>query len=364
MNSPFCDKYFSKTKLVAETARLNPIVKYRVFTRFAGIAALEPMAKVVMKMSEKSSVQILATGTEFEPGDTVAIITGPIQDIVELETQWLQWTALPCYCAAEAKKIMERAGDKIVLDFAARHLYDPVSVALASYGAQVGGIEGASTDVGANAEMYLDRVITEYKNVVEYSDKRIYKQAGIGTTPHALIALFGGDYLAMAEAYTKTFPEEKFVALIDYNNREIDDSLLLLEKLGKHLAGVRIDTCGENFAQVGYEQNGDPKFADEKGVSISACRALKNALKSHGGEHVKIFVSSGFNADKTGKFMEMCPSSIDGIGTGSFIPKGPTATADIFEVDGKNESKVGREWGLEKNKEFYEKETMTYVVGE
>lgn len=362
--NPFTDKYFSKTKKIAETMGLNPIVKYRVFTRFAGVAALEPMAKVVMKMSKESSVEILATGTEFEAGDTVAIITGPIQDIVELETQWLQWTALPCYCAAEAKKIVERAGDKIVLDFAARHLYDPVSVALASYGARVGGIKGASTDIGANAEMYLDRVVREYKNIVEYSDHKIYQKAGIGTTPHALIALFKGDYLAMANAYIKTFPEEKFVALIDYNNKEIGDTLLLLQHLDKKLAGVRIDTCGENFAQVGYNQDGTSVYADEKGVSISAVKSLKNALRNNGGEHVKVFVSSGFNADKTGKFMEVCPSSVDGFGTGSFIPKGPTATADIFEVDGKSESKVGREWGLKKNQEFYNKERITYVIGE
>lgn len=357
--NPFCDKYFTKSKEVAKHAGLNPVVKYRVFTRFDGIAALEPMAELVTQLAPTAKVEILSTGTPFKAKDTVATITGPFQDLVELETLWLQWTALPSYCASEARKIVERAGNKIIFDFAARHLFDPTSVALASYGARTGGMPASSTDVGMSPHDYLDGMIKTYKELID-SDY-VFPAQGVGTTPHALIAIFKGNYDEMAKAYTERYPDEKFVALIDYNNQEVTDSLKLLKTYGKHLAGVRIDTCGENHAETGYKIDGLSTYASESGVTVEAVKALKNALRSNGGEHVKVFVSSGFNAEKTGRFMELCPTSFDGIGTGSFIPKLPTATADIYEVDGQNECKVGREWGLKSVKEFQEKDRQIFV---
>lgn len=359
MINPFCDKYFSKSKEVARVAGLNPIVKYRVFTRFAGIAALEPMAKLIMKLADNVKVEVLATGTPFVPGDTIAIITGRFQDVVETETQFLQWAALPCYCAYQSKEIIKAAEDKIVIDFHARHLFGAESVALASYGASIGGIRAASTDAGSNAEAFLEHTIDSIVHWTK-SPPMIFHKPGIGTTPHAILAIFKGNYEAMAEAYRKAFPLDLFIALIDYNNREIDDSLLLLNKYGKHLAGVRIDTCGENYAQIGSDVDGTPLFSDKKGVSIQAVLSLKTILEKNNGEHVKLFVSSGFNADKVDYFMNAGDSFFDGIGTGSFIPKVPTATADIFEVDGKPESKKGREWGAEKNLEFYKKGITTF----
>ena len=365
MNSPFCDKYFSRSKRVAQVAGLNPIVEYRIFTRFDGVAALEPMAKLIMKLSKDSETQvsILETGTEFKAKETIATIKGRFQDLVELETQYLQWAALPSYCAAKAKEIVEAAPEKIINDFAARHLYDPTSVALASYGAKIGGIPASSTDVGASAEEWLSITANSYVNWLKNPPHQL-PQLGIGTTPHALLAIFNGDYLKMAEAYREAFPYDKFVALVDYNNREIDDTLRLLCKYDKLLAGVRIDTCGENYAQVGNDPVGKPLFAKEKGVSFEAVEALKRYLNGNGGEHVKLFVSSGFGPDKVRKFMEMCPKSFDGIGTGSFIPSGPTATSDIYMVDGKVETKVGREWGLEANKVFENKPTNLFISGE
>jgi len=360
MDNPICDKYFTKSKEVAKHAGLNPEVRYRVFTRFNGIAALEPMAELITKLAPTARVEVLSTGTPFKAEDTIATVSGPFQDLVELETLWLQWTALPSYCAQQAKNIVECAKGKILIDFAARHLFSHLSVALASYGAKVGGIPASSTDVGMNPMLFLDDMLNIYKQWTNGNTRELPVE-GIGTTPHALLAIFKGDYEAMAKAYTERYPEDQFVALIDYNNKEIADSLLLLKKYGKHLAGVRTDTCGENYAQVGYTQSGDLQYADERGVSVNAVRALKNALINNGGEHVKLFVSSGFNEEKTEMFVQNCPSSFDGIGTGSFIPKVPTATADIYEVDGIRECKVGREWGFEANKEFSAKDRQIYV---
>lgn len=346
----FTDKYFTKSKLVAANMNMNPRVKYRVFGRFDGIAALEPAKRLIQGLAPAAKVDILPTGTPFKSKDTIMIVEDHFQNIVELETMFLQWTALPCYCAKQAHDIVQAAEGKQVLDFHARHLYDPTSVALASYGAEVGGIKGFSTDVGANALGYLGTQIAYYREVlnwgIDYTDQLLgSNKKGVGTTPHALLAIFNGDYELMAKAYVDTFPNDNFVGLIDYNNKEVADSLKLLNVLGDKLYGVRIDTCGENIA----EGSTDGKH----GVTYNAVSNLRKVLNECGGRHVRIFVSSGFNVDKTKEFMLSAPNSFDGIGTGSFVPKGPTCTADIFEVDSIRECKKGREWGYEANARFY-----------
>ena len=349
----YTDKYFTKSKLVAKNVDNDPIVKYRVFGRFNGIAALAPVKKLIKVFAPSAKVETLPEGTPFEAKDTIMILEGRFSELVELETMYLWWAALPCYCAYEANKILRVSRGKKVLDFAARHLYGATSTALASYGAQVGGIKACSTDVGANAEKFLEVMACDYHATNDggrgFTNLEFDKQ-GVGTTPHALIAIFRGDYSAMADAYIKTFPSEPFIALIDYNNRELDDSILLLNKLGDKLKGVRIDTCGENVAQRD-EYNSEP---GKTGVVPDAVQALRSTLNNNGGKHVEIFVSSGFNAEKTDRFVQKCGDSFDGIGTGSFIPKGPTCTADIFEVNGERECKVGREWGYDANERFYD----------
>lgn len=347
--NPYTDKYFTKSRLVAQMSGLNPVVKYRVFGRFYGVAALEP-AKYLIAAQQLPDVKIsiLPTGTQFNPGDTLMIIEGRFQDIVELETMYLQWVALPCYCAGKARAIVDAAKGRMIMDFAARHMYGAESVALASYGAEVGGIKAHSTDVGANSLEWLHRLA----NWIAARDYQLgypafeFRNKGIGTTPHALLAIFHGDYLKMADAYLKVYPDD-FVALIDYNNREIDDTIALVKHCGPALKGVRTDTCGENCAQVIGGK------AQLPGVCTEAVEQLRDALDLNGGEKVKLYVSSGFDEEKVERFVGGIGVSFDGIGTGSFIPKAPQCTSDIFEVSGQRESKVGREWGYERNEKFW-----------
>ncbi len=344
----FTDKYFTKAKEVAIANDMNPTVKYRVFGRFDGLAALEPVRLMLQMLAPNALVQILPTGTPFIPGDTIMIIEGKFQEIVELETMYLQWCGLPCYCANQAKFILDSAKEKDVMDFSARHLFGAESGALASYGASVGGIKKFSTDSGANAYAFLSYAVDMYKNMLEHSSwiSRNWNNKGIGTIPHALIALFKGDYIKCAEAYAKAFPNEKQIHLIDYNNKEVDDTLFLLERLGEKLQAVRIDTCGENRFQGMDMLNG---------VCQQAVEMLRKELDKNDGQHVEIIVSSGFDWSKTLDFMTGIPNCFDRIGTGSFIPKLPQCTSDIFEVDGRNECKVGRDWGYNSNRDFYDK---------
>lgn len=63
---------------------------------------------------------------------------------------------------------------------------------------------------------------------------------GMGTMPHALIQMFNGDIVAATQAYHETFPNDDLIALIDYNNDAITDSLKVAREFGEKLKGVRL----------------------------------------------------------------------------------------------------------------------------
>ena len=345
----FTDVYFPKAARVALLAGLDPVVSYRVFTRSDGIAALKPFKMMVEMLCPSAQVRVLPEGCHFKSGDTIGIITAKFRDIVDYESMYLWYAALPSYCALEARKIKNAADDKELLAFENRHNFGAEATALTSYGAYVGGITKSSCHVGANPLNYLEYMINHYKQLIEFTHD-IGPNRGVGTTPHALFAIFRGDYEAACKAYLEAFPDDNIMILNDYNNKEIDDSLVAYETLGEKLHAVRSDTCGENSAQMYQNVPADPNGI--KGIHEGALIALRKALDNNGANKVKICGTSGFNAKKTERFMSFAPDAIDIIGTGSFIPKWPTATADIFEVDGERETKKGREWGYEANDKF------------
>src|SRR5699024_10254599 len=65
---------------------------------------------------------------------------------------------------------------------------------------------------------------------------------GMGTMPHALIQMFRGDIVAATRAYQETFPNDELMALVDYNNDVITDSLKVAKEFGRALSSVRVDT--------------------------------------------------------------------------------------------------------------------------
>lgn len=350
------DKYFTKAKEVCLKSGNDPEVAYRIFTRFDGVAALEPFSAFLRYVNPLLEFHTLPEGMPFESGDTIAIIKGKGSDLIDLETSYLNLIPLSCYCARQATDIMKVCNEKgkVVMDFAARHLYSPMDIVLASYGAEVGGMTGHSTDLGMNARKILNEPTFWDAMLLGFPNQTLdLDSVGLGTTPHALIAVFKGDYSEMTKAYLKTHPEDDYTCLIDYNNREVADALSLLEEFGSQVKGFRLDTCGENYAQIGFEQDGSYKYASETGVTEEGVRAFRNAIDGFERLNPKVYISSGFGFEKTARFLQNCPTSFHGIGTGSFIPKCPTATSDIYEVDGKRECKVGREWMYERNEKFW-----------
>ena len=78
------------------------------------------------------------------------------------------------------------------------------------------------------------------------------------------------------------------------------------------------------------------------GVNPQLVRHVRTVLDMHDFEDVKIIVSGGFTADKIESF-EKARVPVDAYGVGASLIHGDFAyTADIVQVNGRAESKVGR----------------------
>jgi nicotinate phosphoribosyltransferase len=164
---------------------------------------------------------------------------------------------------------------------------------------------------------------------------------GMGTMPHALIEICGGDICKACDIYHETFPAEPVTALIDYHNNVVADSVLVAKHMGKALRGVRVDT---SLALVDhYFDDKDTSGFDPHGVCKELIYALKKALLAEGLDWVKITVSSGFTAQKIAEWTkEGVPVDTYGVGSALVVNNVVGFTGDLVMLDGKEEAKEGR----------------------
>ena len=197
--------------------------------------------------------------------------------------------------------------------------------------------------------------------------------AGGGTIAHAAIASFLGDTAEAMMAFARVLPARvPRIALVDFNNDSVRDSLLVLdamfekyrecmdagyaEEAAKYkLYGVRLDTSG-TLRDVSVQPLGDPAL--DLGVTPRLVFNVRQALDSASerwslpeawkdaahefGRSVRIVVSGGFKPDKIRKFEKLgVPADIYAVGSYLFNNNGTTVTdftADVVRV------KVHGEW--------------------
>ncbi len=163
---------------------------------------------------------------------------------------------------------------------------------------------------------------------------------GMGTMPHALIEICGGDVCKAADIYQNEFPGP-VTCLIDYNNNVVRDALILARHLGKGLKGIRVDTSKSLIDH--YFDDKDTSGFDPHGVCKELIYALREALNKEGFDFVKITVSSGFTAEKIDAWTkEGVPVDMYGVGTSLVDNTVVGFTGDLVELDGKPEAKEGR----------------------
>ena len=182
----------------------------------------------------------------------------------------------------------------------------------------------------------------------------------MGTMPHALIAAFDGDVveatLAFARYVRDREPGVPIVSLVDYANDCVRDSLAVARAMRAEfgdgvLFGVRLDTSGK---LVDRSLMDDPELWGKEslaGVNPHLVRKVRAALDAEAFDYVGIMVSGGFTPSKIRRFAELgLPIAAYGVGS-SILGHGRESdgvvtdfdfTADVVEVDGRPEAKVGR----------------------
>jgi len=344
---PYIDKYFLRAKEILEKDELNPMVKVQVFIRRGDckVYGIDEAIAILCKYSDiqkTGHIYALKEGSLFAPGEIAMLIEAPIQSIIDLETMYLGVLSAETTLKNGGKdidtgkinqkmdQIVELSGKRPVSYFGARHWrFDrDLDIAVACC---TGGATNCSTDEGAKAWG---------------KDCK-----GIGTIPHALEAIYHWQDGLENTVYAATHAFEKHmhpsiprIALVDYANREILDSL----DIAPIVNGIRIDTCGENYMQgvIGASHWSGEAWFRGKGVSLNGVYLIKKLLNDSGYKDVKIILSSGFgNPDKVRAFIDaekgLKTKLFDSLGIGGVF-ESRMATADIISVGGEEIHKVGR----------------------
>jgi nicotinate phosphoribosyltransferase len=205
--------------------------------------------------------------------------------------------------------------------------------------------------------------------------------AGGGTVAHAAIASFLGDTAEAMMAFAYVLPASvPRIALVDFNNDSVRDSLLVLDRLFERyrelvdagnpaeaakykLYGIRLDTSGslrdESVLPIGdpaLDLGVTPRLVFNVRKAIDAAWErwqLPDQWKQGAQEYcrgVKIVVSGGFNPEKIRKFEKLgVPVDIYAVGSWLFNNNGGTVTdftADVVRVKVHDQwvdmAKVGR----------------------
>ena len=286
-------------------------------------------------------VRSLYDGEIATPGEPVMLIEGEYGAFAHLETLYLGALTEGTRVATNTRDVAAAANGKPVIMFGARHQAHEAQAG-AGYAAYVGGATGVSTD----------------------EQGEWWGSTGLGTVPHALIAVYGGDTTLATVKFDEYInrPGGAFghltaagtaeghvnvTSLVDFQNDVVNTSLGVAHALGQRLWGVRVDTS-ESLIDVSIldeiEAKGSVASAEVHGVTPRLVRILRDALDAAGYGHVRIVASGGFDREKIARFEALgVPVDVYGVGSALVHGTGFDHTADIVMVDGRPVAKVGRE---------------------
>ncbi len=315
--------YFLKSQKIVKENEPGHLVTMQWFQRrddsmLCGIDEVIALIHTFAIHPEELEIEALNDGDIIQANEPVLKVTGKYENFGFLESVVDGILARRTSVATNVYKVKKVIGDTPIFSMADRQddYHTQIGDGYATY---VAGINKVSTD----AQGYW------------------YGGKGMGTMPHALIQVCGGDVCKAADIYLKSFPNEKVTALIDYHNNVVRDSLMLARHLGEKLNGVRVDTSKSLVDH--YFDDKDTSDFDPHGVCKELIFALRKALDDEGFNYVKITVSSSFSAEKIAEWKALnVPVSMYGVGT--YFVNNTTCgfTGDLVMLDGKPEAKEGR----------------------
>ena len=360
------DAYFNKTKKTVE--RFGDLrATYAVFMRRPVVSAprlaAEWLRAVAAARGTRFDIEIcFPEGKWVGAGEALMYVAGPLTQLVDLETLYLQKVGAACVAAYNAFTMCVDLPRSAFIAFDARHCAGTEMAELMAYAAAVGS-ERARQKVGA---------VGFIGNSTDATAHYFGQAHGLGTMPHALVG-YAGSTVRAAEMFHEAFPNEPLTVLVDYFGREVTDSLDVCRRFPELAAAgelaLRMDTPGGRYVEGldppgsyavldrnapqairGYRTDSELRTLIGGGVSAAAIWHLRERLDEAGFDKVRIVASSGFGPEKC-KVMAAAEAPIDVVGTGSFLPTNwheTFATADIVEYDGEPRVKVGREFLLRK----------------
>jgi len=360
------DTYFKKTKEVVQRFGDKPVT-YALFMRrpviFCPRLMVEWLERVGAARGVRFGIELVhEEGTWVGAGEPLVYLSGPMAQLVDLETIYLQKLGAACVAAYNAYSMCCDMPRARFLAMDARHCAGAEMAEMMAYAASVGS-RAARRDVGAAGFI---------GNATDATAHYFGNDKGFGTMPHALIG-YAGSTLRAAELYHETYPNEPMTVLVDYFGLEVTDALAVcarfpvLAREGR--LSIRLDTHGSRYIEGldpqasyavldrhmpnairQYRSEAELRWLVGTGVSAAALFHMRAALDKHGYLNVKIVGSSGFNAAKC-KVMSSVRAPIDIVGTGSYLPENwpeTYATSDIVDYGGVPSVKVGREFLLRK----------------
>src|SRR5258706_11489132 len=289
------------------------------------------------------AVSSLYDGEIAGPREPVMHIEGEFSAFAHLETLYLGALSEGTRVATSTRDVVAAAGGKPVIMFCARHQGHEAQAG-SGYASFVGGAVGVSTD----------------------EQGEWWGSTGLGTVPHALIAVYGGDTTvatlkfdefinrapdALGHLTARGTPEGhvNVTALVDFRNDVVNTSLGVAHALGQRLWGVRVDTSesliDKSVLREIVEADGVTQHDDVRVVTPRLIFLLRRALDSAGYGHVRIVASGGFDAQKIRHFEALAvPVDVYGVGSALVSGSGFDHTADLVRVGGKPLAKTGRDY--------------------
>lgn len=306
------DVYFERTKRILEAKGLT---NTKVWAEFTGSAlpAGWPWAvfcglEEVLRMTEgiPMTISSVPEGTIFSVRSPNSVriplmsVNGKYTDFGVYETAILGMLCQPSGVATMAARTKIAAKGKPLFAFGNRRMHPAISGVL-DRSAYIGGCDAVSSRMGGD----------------------IIKKEPLGTTPHALMLMMGGNEPAFKAFDEIIEPEVPRIMLIDTFTDERTGAMEACKSV-KDLKGIRLDTPGSrrgNFKELINE--------------------VRWELDMNGYKDVDIIVSGGLNENSVSSLADSCVTSF---AVGTSISNSPTLdlSMDIVEKDGIPISKRGK----------------------
>ncbi|WP_404453918.1 nicotinate phosphoribosyltransferase [Oceanobacillus kapialis] len=325
----FSAVYFLKTKEIAENKLPNNIVTMQFFQKddavLCGTDEAIALLHTFAKNPETLEIHSLKDGDKISPFETVLTITGAYQQFGYLEGIIDGILARRTSVSTNVYNVVKAgrtSGEQKPVIFMGDRDDHYTQQAGDGYAAFIGGSTAQAT-----------HAMNEW-----------WGKKGMGTMPHAMIQMFRGDLVAASRAYHEMYPDDDLVALVDYNNDVITDSLKVAHEFGRDLKGVRLDTSRTLVDKYFLRNHHVMGTFDPRGVNPELIFALRKALDEEGFEYVKIMVSGGFTEDRITEFEKNgVPVDMYGVG-GSLLKINIGFTGDNVLLNGIPEAKEGRRY--------------------